>query len=774
MTLQRPAPGARAGSGWSRCLAALILGTVLVAVPAWAAELAGRRVADVLAALERSGVRLIYSDDLVPPTLRVAREPAASGGIGLAREILAPHGLDLAPAGAGVWAVVAAPPPGAAPGSPPPVATAPVSEIVVAASLYAFAEDRLQSHTFLTASEAASLPKLADETLRAVHRLPGAASNGVSGLAHLRGGEENETQVILAGLPLAEPFHLKNFFAPVSVLDPAIIASLDVYAAAFPARWGERMSAVLDIQPATPPPGGAYEFGVSLFHTSVLAADEFAAGRVRWLVTGRRSNLDEVSDLARSELGEPRYADVYAGVEADVTDRLTVAVRGLLATDSIELRDDPVTEEADATYRNTYAWTTLDYAVTDQLHATALAAITAVSNDREGTVADGTDRNGFVDDERDYRTTLVRLGLAWDDGDRSLAAGVEAGTAEATYRYRGQMDFAADYPFPGLPDRGFLRAFDLAPEGETYAAWVSGRVRLAPALTAEAGLRYADQTYDGSDGRSQWGPRASLLWTLDPDTRVRVGWGRFFQPQAIQELQVEDGVPDFFPAQRADHLVASLEHAFTPALEFRIEAYRKDYDALRPRFENLFDPFSLLPELQPDRVRVAPDEAVARGLEVLLRRRGDGPLDWWVSWAWAEARDDIDGRDVPRSWEQRHTLNGGLVYARGPWSATLAGTWHSGWPTTAVTLATDGSVAVGPRNAAAFDDFLSVDLRAGYTTTLGPAEVETYVEFTNAIAHRNPCCAAYTVETGSAGPELVRDLDYWPRFVPNLGIRVRF
>jgi outer membrane cobalamin receptor len=233
-------------------------------------------------------------------------------------------------------------------------------------------------------------------------------------------------------------------------------------------------------------------------------------------------------------------------------------------------------------------------------------------------------------------------------------------------------------------------------------------------------------------------------------------------------------VPDFFPAQRADHLVASLEHAFTPALEFRLEAYRKDYDALRPRFENLFDPFSLLPELQPDRVRVAPDEAVARGLEVLLRRRGDGPLDWWVSWAWAEARDDIDGRDVPRSWEQRHTLNGGLVYARGPWSATLAGTWHSGWPTTAVTLAADGSVAVGPRNASAFDDFLSVDLRAGYTTTLGPAEVETYVEFTNAIAHRNPCCAAYSVETGAAGPELVRDLDYWPRFVPNLGVRVRF
>ena len=40
------------------------------------------------------------------------------------------------------------------------------------------------------------------QTLMSQHRLPGAASNGLSGLAHIRGGEENETTIVLDGLPL--------------------------------------------------------------------------------------------------------------------------------------------------------------------------------------------------------------------------------------------------------------------------------------------------------------------------------------------------------------------------------------------------------------------------------------------------------------------------------------------------------------------------------------------------------------------------------------------
>jgi hypothetical protein len=743
-----------------------------LALPALAASLAGRPVVDVLAGLERDGLRLIYSSDLVSPQLRVLREPAAAGGVELAREVLAPHGLTVRAVGRSSWAVVPLP----ATASPPPPAPPAINEVVVTASLYSLAENRVDAHTFLTAEEVAALPKLADEPLRAVHRLPGAASNGVSGLAYMRGGEENETQVVLDGLVLAEPFHMRNFFTPVSVLNASIIGSLDVYTGAWPVQWGERMSAIIDVRSVEVPAEGSYQLGLSLFHTDGLAADSFADGRVRWLVAGRRSNLDEVADLADSKLGEPRYADLFGRLEVDVTDRLRWSLRTLYSADEVRLNDDPVTEKADADYRTAAVWTALDYDWSDRLHGRALLSLTDVSNDREGTVTETPLRSGFVDDERDYRIATLRLELGWDDGERSLRGGVDAGTATASYRYRGVMDFAADYPFPGQPDRGFDRDYALDPEGHQVAAWLSARQRFGERLTAEAGLRWSDQGYDDVGGRTQLGPRLNLLYTLSPLTRLRLGWGRVFQPQSINEVQVEDGVADFFAPQYADHLVAGLEHTFGRSIELRIEAYRKDYDGLRPRYENLFDPFSILPELQADRIRVAPEGGRAQGIELLLRQRGLGPVDWWAGYTFASAEDDIGGDRVSRSWEQRHALNAGIAWQRGPWNLNLAGTWHSGWPTTGVALedGTGPGVVVGSRNAINYDDFFSVDLRLSYTATLGRGELETFVEFTNVTVHDNPCCTTWTVGTdGGGATTLARDLDYWPRFVPNIGVRWR-
>ena len=50
-------------------------------------------------------------------------------------------------------------------------------------------------HAFLSQQEVEALPRLAEDALKAVHRLPGAASNGLAGLAHMRGGDTNETLV---------------------------------------------------------------------------------------------------------------------------------------------------------------------------------------------------------------------------------------------------------------------------------------------------------------------------------------------------------------------------------------------------------------------------------------------------------------------------------------------------------------------------------------------------------------------------------------------------
>ena len=84
-------------------------------------------------------------------------------------------------------------------------------------------------------------------------------------------------------------------------------------------------------------------------------------------------------------------------------------------------------------------------------------------------------------------------------------------------------------------------------------------------------------------------------------------------------------------------------------------------------------------------------------------------------------------------------------------------------------------VTIGARNSTNLDDFRSVDFRAGYTFELGDTELLTFVEVINLLAFKNPCCVEYTVrDDGTGGTFLDRDFDYWPRFVPNVGVLWRF
>jgi hypothetical protein len=66
----------------------------------------GRRVSDVLTELKARGLNLVFSDALVPRSLRVAQEPRATTPRAIATEILAAHGLSIREEGRGALLVV--------------------------------------------------------------------------------------------------------------------------------------------------------------------------------------------------------------------------------------------------------------------------------------------------------------------------------------------------------------------------------------------------------------------------------------------------------------------------------------------------------------------------------------------------------------------------------------------------------------------------------------------------------------------------------------------
>ena len=298
----------------------------------------------------------------------------------------------------------------------------------------------------------------------------------------------------------------------------------------------------------------------------------------------------------------------------------------------------------------------------------------------------------------------------------------------------------------------------------------------------EFGLRWDDQTYTELPFGSQLSPRFSVLQALNQRTELRFSWGRYYQSQGIHELQIEDGVTSFFPAQQADHIIAGISHRLGTNHSVRLEVFQKDMSDLRPRFENLYDPLALIPELQADRVRIAPTSAQARGLEFSINRTGQA-LSWWASYSLAEVHDTVDGVEVARSWDQRHAVQAGLSLSVNNWDLSVAGHYRSGWPTTSLALeeiigpgGQPEFIAVpGPRNAVQLMHFASLDARVSRKFDVGRGTITAFIEISNLLDRNNVCCFDYDLETDINGEEYLEfSPDYWLPLLPAIGFLWEF
>lgn len=192
-------------------------------------------------------------------------------------------------------------------------------------------------------------------------------------------------------------------------------------------------------------------------------------------------------------------------------------------------------------------------------------------NERRGWVT-GPLRTGQVRDDRTFHIAGLRWENSIDGVFLQHRFGAEVQRLWGDYGYDLDVQLAPGYPFPSSPGSRTTRTASPSPGGYENPAYWEVRARFAEQWTVEAGVRIDVQTYDGSDDGELWSPRLSVLYALSPTTKLRAGWGRFYQSHGINELQVEDGISQFYPAQHADHVIASLDHSFDAGFDLRVEA----------------------------------------------------------------------------------------------------------------------------------------------------------------------------------------------------------
>jgi hypothetical protein len=651
-----------------------------------------------------------------------------------------------------------------------------LEEVVVTASRYDL-ESRAQPSTAdFSREDIENFLTLGDDALRVAQRLPGVANNGFSARPYMRGGAPNEVAVHLDGVRLMEPYHLRDFQSVFSAIDERIVDHVAVHAGGMPAEYGDALSGLMVVEPREPT-AIENELGLSVLYTSMLTSGVFAEDRASWLFSVRDSNLDQV---VTDNIGQPSYSDVFLRMSVDLGSKHRLVFADLSFDDDIvfTLEDDADDLEHAASDTDAHeAWLKLESQWTEKLSSSTWAYATSVRSERREDVADLAELVGSVDDRRKIEAVAVKQSWQQVASDRQLRRfGFEVEQREAEYHYssvahrRGLLGTLVDEPF-------LARESALAPQGDSYAVYFEDRLRFGERVVADLGVRWDRQNYlPTEDADDRYSPRLSLLVQLTGRDDLRLSYGRFFQAEGLLDLQVEDGVTDFSPAQRSAHSIVSLEHRF-PEITVRTELYYKATNDVRPRFENLFEPLVVAPELRASRVLVTPERARSNGLELFVS--SEKPVSWWAGVSLANADDIIAGASVPRSWDQDRALNAGVSWAAGPWRISAAASAHRGWPATEVSVVDDAAgepVAVtGPRNAVRLRNVRKLDFGASREFALGSTALEFFAEISNLTNRENPCCLVYEDAIAADGsPTLVGEERGQAGITGNIGLLWQF
>jgi outer membrane receptor protein involved in Fe transport len=654
-------------------------------------------------------------------------------------------------------------------------------EIVVTPSYLGLLRETPEPRQFLSRNEVNRTPHLADDLYRAIGRLPGMARSDFSAKMSIRGGADNEVLVRLDGLELHEPYHFRDMLAVFSAIDSEAVAGVDILSGGFTAEYGNRMSGVLDISSVSPAADTEAAFGVSFINARALGEGSFDDGRGQWLLSLRRGYLDLVlnwtqamnDDSDRDEQFGPRYWDLLGKVQYRFTRSTSLSANILLADDETYFFDDDP-EELEGRYRSTYTWVNLKTEWSPALFSQTVLSNGQITRDRYGLIPDV----DTISDERSYRFLGFNQEWRWETGQHYLKWGAEVRNEAASFDY--STSGAESYPWV-MPQDSDPRQAMVDIERFTTGAYVADRFKLAEPLIFELGLRW---DYQSEPGESQLSPRCNLVYSRGRGA-LRAAWGRYYQPMRLYELPVEDGVTELYPAQLAEHRLIGYEHELTNGIMVRAEAYQKRISNPNPRFENLFERTTIHPELRYDRVQLTPTRAETKGIELLVKRDGGRNPSWWASYALARAEDEINDVWIPRSWDQRHSFRFSITWhLKKGWSTTLAGIYHSGWPTTGST----GEAVAHPDgfwyidsdleqiNGERMKSYQRLDFRAGRQVQVGSSMVSFFIELVNVLNRHN-----YTNMDGfwyefqpNGSVSTFAEWDTWLPLTPSFGFSWRF
>lgn len=595
------------------------------------------------------------------------------------------------------------------------------------------------------------------DLFRAVQALPGVSTlSDFSAGLYVRGGSPDQNLILLDDIDVYNPSHLFGFFSTFNV---DAVKTVELQKAGFPARYGGRLSALLDVHNRD----GNRKHLAGTIRSSIIASSATLEGpwrRGSWMVSGRHTYLEPLARAAKIDFPYKFY-DVHGRVNYDVTDNDRTSLSFYTGHDNLAWDKHLLNLALDWGNETWSAqWT---HIFTQRLFS---HFVLGHSNfDSRATFA-------FADFAFRTRNQIDDLSLkgsfAWTpSASHVVDLGAELKSLDFGYRREvGEDRLTFDY-------RGLYHALYLQDAWNPSAEW-----------KIQAGLR-ADYYSQGRYFRV--GPRLSIQHQLNEMTSVRATYGRYSQFLNLVAQEGASFADMWFPVDRtlrpgsADHYILGVSYGPFGTFELSVEGYYKPYRNL-VEFSEEFTR-SLVTQDATVGELFNSGTGKAYGAEVFLRNLWNG-WEGWLGYAYGVTTRTIHdynfGKAFHPTYDRRHQIVLTQERSLGQ-HFKMSATFHygSGQPMTLatgrytvldITGRNHGAVLDGEKNTSRLPDYHRLDVGLTLHRQFRGWSLDPEIQIINVYNRKNVYIRSYDT---TENPATFQDVTMLP-FLPTVGVTVHF